>query len=374
MVEWQNFIDTRFYYEIDGWKTLSKFRALEKAKGDVSKVKFYCYDDVFSGLNWSRPKLAWPELLKIRCHQLRDHYDHLCLWFSGGWDSTTVLQAFVDNNIRLDELVIFRRTFTEDIEIQDAIEFANKVKREKWNDLLIKYVEFDHQHHTQIYESMGDQWIDSPGSNFMFPKLHRHFIHHKLDRGLRVKSHPGSRGEIEAHDKPKVYLHDNKWYCMIPDSSMVMYFGADVDLFYLNDQLPELHVSQVHLSIDYFENLFRREKKVDVKLIHLIQGYDSSTIYRYFAEWNQSIGRVCTGNQSAVHGYSKLRARFQGPNDDEGKKLLSYVQQTNELSYRIYTEGLNNISIATGYDLWQNSLPTILSKSYYVRDLAPDLY
>jgi hypothetical protein len=44
------------------------------------------------------------ELYKQRALQLREQYDYLILSFSGGADSDNILQTFVDNNIRLDEV------------------------------------------------------------------------------------------------------------------------------------------------------------------------------------------------------------------------------------------------------------------------------
>jgi len=45
-------------------------------------------------------------LYALRARQLREKYDYLVLYFSGGADSTNILKTFIDNNIFLDEIVM----------------------------------------------------------------------------------------------------------------------------------------------------------------------------------------------------------------------------------------------------------------------------
>lgn len=66
-------------------------------------------EDVFSNVDWSTPiETELLELYRQRAQQLRDKYDFVSLFFSGGVDSTMVLHAFIDNNIFLDEIVMYR--------------------------------------------------------------------------------------------------------------------------------------------------------------------------------------------------------------------------------------------------------------------------
>ena len=94
------------YWQVGNYKTISKIAAIEHAKGDISKVKYYWMDDVWDRVGTQEPSASWNELLRIRCQQLRDRYNHLALMYSGGWDSHTALMAFVDNNIKLDEIIV----------------------------------------------------------------------------------------------------------------------------------------------------------------------------------------------------------------------------------------------------------------------------
>jgi hypothetical protein len=110
------------YWQVGDFKTISKVTALEKAGGDISKVKFYWLDDVWDKMDLTKePTLSWDDLLKIRCWQLRDKYQYLVLCYSGGWDSSTALSAFVSNNIPIDEILIYdRNSYLDDDEVITA--------------------------------------------------------------------------------------------------------------------------------------------------------------------------------------------------------------------------------------------------------------
>ena len=102
--------DTRFgYYQVNDRRFRLKSDALIYASTTKSAVTWYFGEDVFSAINWSTPiQSSLRELYKLRAQQLRDKYDFVSLFYSGGVDSTNVLHSFIDNDIFLDEIVIYR--------------------------------------------------------------------------------------------------------------------------------------------------------------------------------------------------------------------------------------------------------------------------
>ena len=77
---------------------------LNRIGGD-HHVHWNYHEDVFSRALWTHePPDDIEELYRQRALQLREQYDHLVLFYSGGADSTTILQAFIKNNIKLDLL------------------------------------------------------------------------------------------------------------------------------------------------------------------------------------------------------------------------------------------------------------------------------
>ena len=103
------------YYMVDSYIFFNKGDALIHASKTGKDVTWYFNDDIFSAIDWSIPiDTSLTELYKQRAQQLRDKYDYVSLFFSGGVDSTNILHAFIDNGILLDEIVTWRPKVTED--------------------------------------------------------------------------------------------------------------------------------------------------------------------------------------------------------------------------------------------------------------------
>lgn len=71
------------------------------------KVRFIWHNHVWETYDRSRlGSTTLLELYKQRAQQLRDSYDHLTLYYSGGADSHNILMTFIKNNIKLDHVYV----------------------------------------------------------------------------------------------------------------------------------------------------------------------------------------------------------------------------------------------------------------------------
>lgn len=98
------------YYIVDKEIFRHKIYAMQQAtrKGLKPKdIKWVFNDDVYGKLDWKTPSsVPLTEWYRRRAQQLREKYNYLVLAFSGGGDSSNVLDSFVLNNIHLDEVVV----------------------------------------------------------------------------------------------------------------------------------------------------------------------------------------------------------------------------------------------------------------------------
>lgn len=98
------------YYVVDKEIFRNKIYAMQAATRKnlkPSDIVWVFNDDAYKNLDWKTPSgLALTEWYKMRALQLREKYDYLMLAFSGGGDSSNVLDSFVLNNIHLDEVVV----------------------------------------------------------------------------------------------------------------------------------------------------------------------------------------------------------------------------------------------------------------------------
>lgn len=67
----------------------------------------YFYDREFTQANWKTcPTETLDELYRLRAQDIRDNNEYVILCYSGGSDSTNILETFYYNNIHIDEIVI----------------------------------------------------------------------------------------------------------------------------------------------------------------------------------------------------------------------------------------------------------------------------
>lgn len=100
--------DHHGYYQVGNHKTYSKLDAILTHEASGNMPTWHFNDEVFNAANWKvEPTESLLELYRMRAQQIRDKYDYIVLFYSGGADSTNILQTFINNDIKLDEIAQF---------------------------------------------------------------------------------------------------------------------------------------------------------------------------------------------------------------------------------------------------------------------------
>jgi len=100
-------IDKYGHWICNGIKFDDKYEVLVYASQKKLPITFHFHDLLWKNFDRSLlGKIPLKTLYKDRAQQLRDKYDYLILYYSGGADSHNVLRSFVDNNIKLDEICV----------------------------------------------------------------------------------------------------------------------------------------------------------------------------------------------------------------------------------------------------------------------------
>ena len=95
-----------FYYDTEKNIYLTQLDAVA-AKKTGKNIFFYYYDKEFSQIDWTiEPLEPLEQLYKERAQKIRDENEYLILCYSGGVDSTNILETFYYNNIHIDELIM----------------------------------------------------------------------------------------------------------------------------------------------------------------------------------------------------------------------------------------------------------------------------
>jgi len=359
------------YYLVDGKRIHSKIAAIHAAKGDMNKISFHWMEDVWNNVDWSRePKEDWHELLRLRCQQLRDSYKYLALWYSSGYDSHTILRSFVDNNILLDELLIYDRgDFFNDPETKFALEHAKYVKDTYYPNLKINHIKINYKSLSKFYKDLGEDWIFHPGCSLKPGKTSRYFSTNITEDFLSHTTKISDRGDIMGVDKPKLILRDGKWYTFCPDGSCADFIGSKHESFYITESLPQLHIKQVYKAINWFESL----PEFTEDILHDVQGRSrvvDGPHKEYFAAWNQAIGRypMFYSHGTSINGNIKTFHLTNSEYSPDSTSFYEHIKNSDKQVFKIYTDGLVQ---ARKYDSGiSGSLAdrTLLSNQYYIKN------
>jgi hypothetical protein len=258
------------YWKVDSKKFVSKFEALKYATDTDQNIEFVFFDPVWNSFNKTLlGKQKLNDLYRRRAQQLRDEYDYLILYFSGGADSYNVLRSFIDNNIKLDEvcvkwpmLAIDKQFYTPNATDTSAFNYLSEwdyaVKpvlnslKQTHPEIKIEIVDWTENYSPSVYseeliKKVGP-WNDvempmmvsySPSENFF------------LDKGKRVAS-------IYGIDKPMIGYHENKWFMCFADTATGMGVASDndaynVEYFYWTPKMPEIAFEQAYVVCSYLE-------------------------------------------------------------------------------------------------------------------------
>jgi len=238
---------------VDGKHYMSKMEAtLASVANNNSEISFYYYNKEFGAFDWTvEPSESWEELCKQRAQQLRDENQYLRLWYSGGADSHTMLRAFIDNKIHLDEIVMMRASPIDNFEsvtnretFHRSMPYVNSIRHEIPNTKLSTPTVG-----SKVYEDYykTDDW-------FMHTMGVYHFCDDPgvlLDSRTNLEKYsdltvPLGCVEITGNCKAKVIRHEGKYYFGIVDSGFWFLHWSNNKEFYTTPEFPQIHSKQCH--------------------------------------------------------------------------------------------------------------------------------
>lgn len=294
----------------------NKIEAILESNRHSSHVEWDYHDNIFAAYDWQiEPVLPLDTLYRERALQLRDAYDHLVLFYSGGVDSWNILNTFVKNNIRLDEIYMWGAFEAEQTEYQklglsiDPGYYTREVMRSL---PLVKKLVAHKGTKVNVYDWTSDileaandlDWIWSAGVRFdptcmVRSKFHKVFREHTnlLHRGKRV-------GFVFGIDKPRLLRDDHNIYFAfldvilttgtLPTNDILGEYWEHDEYFYWSPNMPELAIKQSHVVT----NWLRAKNQIDlIKHVNNIASFHDELYYRevnrsVYPDWDQNIWQI----------------------------------------------------------------------------------
>jgi hypothetical protein len=242
---------------------------------------------LFESLDWTvEPTESIQELYRQRAQQIRDRYDYVVVMFSGGCDSTCVLDSFIDNGIHVDEVFhlhtldghkgnmhAFMTAETFHLAIPHALEKLKDCPNTRftlldnsdWERQNLKdpYVrEYAWRAFNNIHNLAMTGFYHSPTVGF----------HRRLPHWREIQDSGRSMCFVIAEAKPYVDLdtETNKHYYRIldhyasqpsPHTQWCNDSKENYENFFLQPDLPALMIKQAHLCLNAIKELDQTTEK-----------------------------------------------------------------------------------------------------------------
>jgi len=351
------------FYQIGDIKTFSKVEAIECSKR-INKPVHWNFNDLdFSSYNWTiEPTESLQELYQARARQIRERYDYIVLWWSGGADSYTMLRAFVDQGLFVDELATFHNmggdgswdTYLNSEVKRVAIPIAEKVLESSPNTKFRLVDHLDYQTNLFGIDENNFDFIYKANAVFSPNQLARRYIREKEQDYLDLFAQGKRVCFVWGMDKPRVVLGENGKYAIkfvdIVDNSVspvTQTLNRDWEhdeFFFWSPDAKDLLCKQGHIIMRYLKNppaedfnsrwLTRKSNALGVSVVNGIRWFlTNDGLHRLVYEhWNPDT------YSSGKHDYLLMWS----PRDEW------FLKDTHADHTRIYKNGLEKLGQLVG--------------------------
>lgn len=261
------------------------------------------------------PRLYTPvlELYKRRAQQLRDNNDYVILAYSGGADSQTILDAFLDNDIKLDEIWVDHQS--EMLEKSHYVVSTDKsainlpsewylVIKPKLDEIRITHPDIK----IQVTDVCSSLMYDDNRTQMEDAALNLGYIHSY--HGQKRWRYAANYARAMQDKYPKVcmvmgmekcipFIEGDQYGFVFTDASL--FVKSDViEYFYWTADMPEIVTEQAHWVWDYLKanrpylNTVLRYKALNPKSWYLNRAYSFDGIVKSicYPKWDNSTHQV----------------------------------------------------------------------------------
>ena len=90
------------FYQVGNNTFYSKVEATEYSNRVRLPIHWNFNDQAFAQFDWlQEPPVSLEQLYMTRAQQIRERYDYIVVWYSGGADSNNVLQSFLKSGLHV---------------------------------------------------------------------------------------------------------------------------------------------------------------------------------------------------------------------------------------------------------------------------------
>lgn len=227
------------------------------------------YEYGFDEYDWTiEPDEDWKTLLREHAKYLRDTNKKIRIWYSGGVDSQTILNTFLENNLHIDEIAVWRGTPTNDFDNAFstsevnivALPFLNSIQKDIPKTKII-VVDLGYEHY---YKHINEYFKFSPTFNGVLSvpniPLYRPDLFSIDDNYIN----------ITGLDKPRVFFDGSNYYLQFNDNEFIYENNIPNQCFenycpfYFSSK--KIYAKQSHMLVNYLKTNYN--KSTETKIIN----------------------------------------------------------------------------------------------------------
>jgi hypothetical protein len=262
------------FYKIGNYKTYSKFEAMELE--GLGKTQWIFNDNVFSSFNWEIcPEQPINYFYDKRAQQIREHYDYVVLFYSGGYDSHNILKTFIDNNIHIDEII----TTVPSLDILSPFTIEYNLYTKKRLEKYLPFLKNTKIRLVEYKEMMIDMLRDK--NDLLYEMNTKYALYNLINQKFKENLHEHSCNVnagrkvvyIFGMDKPQVDCIGGKYYTSFNDYIIANKVPVNIqrdgvedisyEFFYWDPSCVPLLIKQAHILKNFLKingNRFNKEK------------------------------------------------------------------------------------------------------------------
>ena len=239
------------YYEVgpEATRFTNKFLAAHYAGSKNLDMRFNLYDAAFDSADWSRdPSFTWNQLLDIRARQIEAKNQPIVLYFSGGTDSYTVYKVFERNRIPLAAIYIRVRPDNAEGSWDKVYELFDSGLYDSNTKLIID------DNHTKSLVTAYDSpdWMWEGRLRQLFGMIGADGYTHDCVRSALGRDDFIS---VIGYEKPRLRITEDAVYSYQDDDNYAKVLSIPgMDCFYISPELPELHIKQSYMLLNYIKS------------------------------------------------------------------------------------------------------------------------
>ena len=277
----------------------------------------------FDSFDWTvEPKQSWNDMVLEKLKEFRDKYSHLSILFSGGQDSTYLLNMCLKYKIKVDEIITYRSAlpgFDNDYNNSEVDGIAiPHLKRLDTTPIGSPLITIPQITDWKLVEQFFDEKYTFEVTNNIVDKTPMNMVNNMI--GLR----PGNSVMLRGSTEPMIYYDKklDKFYAEIYDTDNFV-DGHQTDVktpFFTNPEFPEIHAKQCHVVKNWL-----RERNSFINAIDNFEQY--KFIYNHL---------VRGGLDSMLNIGAKFFTKNTGHNLFRTKKALHFAKQLKKLKPELF--------------------------------------